>query len=355
MSNSMRMNNTGSRMMALACSALFVGAALAGNPDRAGSAGATQLLINPWARSNGWSLANTSTLEGAESMFGNVAGLAHVRKTELLFTNTDWLSGSGVKINAVGFGQKLGESGVIGITATTLSFGDIPVTTVDQPEGGLGTFSPTQANIGLSYAKAFSNSIYGGLLVRMVSQSIANVRTSGVCFDAGIQYVTGPTENVHFGISLKNVGPAMKFEGDGLAVQSILTGGTNTLTMEQRSAEFELPSMMNIGMAYDFHLSELNRITVAGNFTSNSFTRDQFILGVEYAFKKMLHIRGGYLYEKNVMDEELRETVFTGPSGGISLDFPFGQDKKSVFAIDYAYRATNPFSGVHSIGVRLSL
>ncbi len=355
MLNSMRMNITGARMIAGIGLALIAGGAMAGNPDRVGSAGATQLLVNPWARSNGWSLANTSTLRGAEGMFGNVAGLAHVRKTEVLFTSTRWLEGSGVKINAVGFGQKLGESGVIGLTASTFSFGDIPVTTVDQPEGGLGTFSPTQANIGLAYSKAFSNSIFGGLLVRVVSESIANVRTSGVCFDAGIQYVTGPTENIHFGIALKNVGPAMKFNGDGLAVQGLLVTGDHTLTLEQRSAQFELPSMMNIGAAYDFNISELHRFTLAGTFISNSFTKDQFVLGAEYAFKKMLHVRGGYLYEKDVTDNEQRETVFTGPSGGISLDFPFGSEKKSVIAIDYGYRATNPFSGVHSIGIRLSL
>ncbi|MCB0772108.1 MAG: PorV/PorQ family protein [Flavobacteriales bacterium] len=349
------MKNSIARMMAAASLALIAGGAWAGNPDRAGSAGATQLLINPWARSNGWSLANSATLRGAEGMFGNVAGLAHVRKTELLFTTTRWLEGSGVKINAVGFGQKLGESGVLGITATTLSFGEIPVTTVDQPEGGLGTFSPTQANIGLAYSKAFSNSIFGGLLVRVVSESISNVRTSGVCFDAGIQYVTGPTDNIHFGIALKNVGPAMRFEGDGFAVQGLLLASDDILTLEQRSAEFELPSMMNIGAAYDINISELHRVTVAGNFTSNSFTRDQFILGAEYAFKKMIHVRGGYLYEKNVGDKDLRETVFTGPSAGLSIDFPFGEEKQSAIALDYAYRATNPFSGVHSIGVRLSL
>ncbi len=351
----MRMNTIGARMMAAASMALLAGAAIAGNPNRAGSAGATQLLVNPWSRSSGWALANTATLAGAEAMFGNVAGLAHVRKTELAFSSTRWLEGSGVKVNAVGFGQKLGESGVLGLTATTLSFGDIPVTTIDQPEGGLGTFSPTQSNIGLAYSKAFSNSIFGGLLVRVVSESIANVRTSGVCFDAGIQYVTGPTENMHFGIALKNVGPAMHFSGDGLAVQGLLTGGDHNLTLEQRTADFELPSMMNIGAAYDFNISEIHRITVAGTFTSNSFTKDQFILGAEYAFRKMLHVRGGYLYEKNVADKELRETVFTGPSAGVSLDFPFGEEKKSAIAIDYAYRATNPFNGVHSIGVRLSL
>lgn len=336
--------------------ALMAGSVMAGNPDRAGSAGATQLLVNPWAKSNGWSLANTASISGVDGMFGNIAGMAKINKTELLFTTTRWLEGSGVKVNAIGLGQKVGASGVIGLSATMFSFGDLPVTTMDQPEGGLGTFSPTQSNIGLSYSKAFSNSIHGGMLVRVVSESIANVRTSGICFDAGIQYVTGPTDNVHFGIALKNVGPAMRFHGDGFAVQGLLVeGGDHSLSLEQRSAEFELPSMMNIGGAYDFNISELHRITAAGTFISNSFTKDQFAVGVEYAFKNMLQIRGGYLYEKDVTDSDKRETVFTGPSAGISLDFPFGDEKQSAIALDYSYRATHPFSGVHSIGVRVSL
>ena len=71
--------------------------ALAGNPDRAGSAGATQLLINPWARSAGWGLANTASVRGVEGMFGNIAGLARVKKTEVYFTSTRWLEGSGVR------------------------------------------------------------------------------------------------------------------------------------------------------------------------------------------------------------------------------------------------------------------
>lgn len=329
--------------------------AMAGNPDRAGSAGATQLLINPWARSGGWGLANTAKLRGVESMFGNVAGLARVKKTEIGFTSTNWLQGSDVRINSVGFGQKLGESGVLGLMYSGISYGEIPVTTVDQPAGGIGSFRPTSGNFGLAYAKEFSNSIYGGIVVRVASESIANVRSSGFCFDAGIHYVTGPTDNVHFGISLKNVGPPMRFSGDGLAVQGLLTGGSDQLTLQQRSERFELPSMMNIGVAYDWNMSELHRMTFAGNFVSNSFTQDQFILGLEYAFKKMIHLRGGYLYEKDITDDKLRQTVFTGPSAGISVDFPFGPEKGNTLALDYAYRATNPFDGIHQIGVRISL
>jgi len=329
--------------------------AMAGNPDRAGAAGATQLLINPWARSAGWGLANSASIRGVEAMYGNVVGLAMVNKTEVLFTNTRWLEGSGVKINSIGLGQKLGASGVLGLTATMMSFGEIDVRTYDSPEGGLGTFRPTMANIGLSYAKSFSNSIHGGILVRMVSESIANVRTSGVCFDAGIHYVTGPTDNVHFGIALKNVGPAMAFKGDGLAVQGLLVQGSDQLTLEQRSADFEIPSMLNIGAAYDLNMGEMHRVSFAATFTSNSFTKDQGVFGIEYAFKKIFHLRGGFLYEEGITSDTDRTTVFTGPSGGLSVDFPFGEEKKSSIALDYGYRTTNPFSGVHSIGIRIAM
>ena len=62
---------------------LAVGTALAGNPDRAGSAGASQLLINPWAASNGLAGINMASVRGLESTFNNVAGLAFVNRNEL--------------------------------------------------------------------------------------------------------------------------------------------------------------------------------------------------------------------------------------------------------------------------------
>jgi hypothetical protein len=329
--------------------------AWAGNPDRAGSAGATQLLINPWARSSGWGLANTASIRGVEAMFGNVAGLSYVRKTEVMFSNMQWLSGSGVTINSVGIGQKLGASGVLGISATSMSFGEIEVTTVEVPEGGRGTFRPNMANIGISYSKSFSSAIHGGLVVRTISESISNVRSSGICFDAGIQYVTGPLDNMHFGIALKNVGPAMQYSGDGLAVQGLLVSGSDQLTLEQRSARFEIPSLLNIAAAYDWHVNDMHRVTFASTFVSNSFTADQFVVGVEYAFRKMFHLRGGYLYEDGITSAAERNTVLTGPSAGLSIDFPFGEEKKSAISVDYGYRSTNPFSGIHSVGVRVSL
>ena len=50
--------------------------ATAGNKDRTGQAGASELLINPWAQSNGLFAINTSCVSGMEAMKCNVGGLA---------------------------------------------------------------------------------------------------------------------------------------------------------------------------------------------------------------------------------------------------------------------------------------
>ena len=92
-----------------------------------------------------------------------------------------------------------------------MSFGDIDITTADNPDGGLGTFSPNYFNIGIAYSKNFSNTISGGLVVKLVSEGISNVNATGVAIDAGVNYVTGDMRQMKFGITLRNVGPTMTF------------------------------------------------------------------------------------------------------------------------------------------------
>ena len=332
----------------------------AGNPDRAGEAGATELLINPWARSSGWGSAGSGCVRGLEALFLNVAGTAAVKKTEAGFSHTQYLKGSGISINTAGLAQKLGATGAVTIAISSFDFGDIERTTEDNPEGGMGTFSPQYLNLTLAYAKVFSNSIYGGLAIKMIDERIDNVGARGVALDAGIQYVTGSNDdhdNVKFGIVLKNVGSQMKYEGDGISRRVLVTPKnlpSYEMTVEQRTNSFEMPSLVNIGLSYDFALAKNHLLTAAANFTSNSFTNDQYSFGLEYGFMKRFLIRGAYTYEEDITDDLLTTTAFTGPSAGVSFDIPFGKSGKS-FSIDYSYRATNPFDGTHSFGARVSL
>jgi hypothetical protein len=296
----------------------------------------------------------------------NIAGMAFVQKTEVLFSNTQWLVGSGIMLNSAGVAQKIGEAGVLGVAVSAMSFGEIEKTTAELPGGGIGTFSPTLLNIGVSYAKSFSNSIHAGATVRVISESIDNLRATGIAFDVGIQYVTTlgdrkkakNKDNLSIGMSLKNVGPPLKMKGDGLSVRGNIPSTGNSLTLEYRSAKYELPSLLNIGLAYHWRTENLNHeISLAGTFTSNSFSKDEMAFGLEYKFRKLFALRGGYVIRNMGGAADVAKSALTGPTAGASVDFGLSKKEGSTtrLGIDYSYRHTNPFNGIHSIGLSFKL
>lgn len=337
--------------------------ALAGNEDRVGSNGASELLINPWARSLAWGDAGVACVNGLEATYTNVAGLAFTDKSQIKFNYSRWMGDAGININAAGIAQRVSEKDVISVSLMAMSFGDIQITTVDLPEGGIGTFSPRYLNFTVGYAREFSSRIYGGIAFKVINQNIANLRATGVAIDAGIRYVAGKKNQLKFGIALKNVGPKMRFRGDGLAYQvNYGTGGSATL--EQRTAQFEMPSLLNIGMSYDFlfgdHSEEAkikNKLTLAAAFTANSFSNDQYKVGLNYGFaseKAAFNIMAGYVMEKSIFNKEERSNSLTGLTAGASVDVLLGK-KKTALGIEYAMRLSNPFGVLHTFGATISL
>ena len=329
---------------------------LAGNEQRSGQAGATELLINPWARSSGWGSINIANVSGLEATYLNVAGLTGTSNTELIFSSTNWFSD--ININAFGFAKSLDNQTVIGLSVMSMAFGEIEITTTEQPEGTGAFYSPSYINIGFSYAKKFTDNISCGSTVKMISESISDLKASGVAIDAGVQYVTGDKRQIKFGIVLKNVGPKMQYSGDGNDVRNENTtshGQNYAMTYDLRVESFEIPSSLNIGASYDFTLDSEHSVTLASSFTSNSFSKDQFGLGFEYNYKSLFMLRSGYVYEEGINKEfnRGRSTAFTGLNFGLSFEIPLSND--SSFGLDYSYRMSNPLSSPNSIGVRLAL
>lgn len=329
--------------------------AQAGNPDRQGEAGAYELLLNPWGRSTGLHSMTTAYIKGVEAIRLNVAGLANINQTEVSLGRSTYLQGTGIYLNAAGFGQRIGKSGVLGMSIMSVDFGDIPVTTTSQPEGTGGTFSPSFFNLGLSYAHLFENKVSVGATLRVVSEATANVSAQGVAIDAGIQYVTGELDNIRLGISLRNIGTPMRFSGEGLSFVGESPNGSAQITINQRAARYELPSVLNIGGSYDFIFDAMNKLTIAANFTSNSFSRDQIGGGLEYSFKDMFMVRGGYKYELGSTAGAIDAPVYTGLAAGATLEVPLKKETDRKFGIDYSYRTSNPWGGSHNLGIRVSL
>jgi hypothetical protein len=195
-----------------------------------------------------------------------------------------------------------------------------------------------------------------------------------MAIDAGIRYVTGERDQIKFGIALKNVGPVMHYKGDGLAQQVNYLSSGFTASLEERSASFEMPSLLSIGGSYDFLLggpkskpaigtstasssTAQHKLTLALGFTANSFSYDQFRLGLDYgmiADKVAFNLRGGFVYEKYILSAENRSNALVGPTAGFSLDALVGQNKTAL-GIEYCARFAGIFGIIHTIGATIDL
>jgi outer membrane protein OmpA-like peptidoglycan-associated protein len=364
-------------LISLSLLAITAETVFAGNPDRRGEAGAVELNMNGYARSAGlWNL-NCAGIKGLEAERLNPAGLAYLRKVEIIAAYSSWLTGSGVNLIQAGIGYRI-KSNAIALSVNSLSFGAIEKTTTLNPEGGLGTFKPTFLNIGLSYAKNFSlgttkkmgaNVITGGISLRLITEGIQNVNATGFGFDCGLQYTTGLKENVHFGVSLRNVGTPMRFKGDGFTYNGIAEANYN-LSYDRKSNKFELPTQLNIGLAYDAYFGakietepgkykQNYRLTPTAQFTANAFGNDNYGAGLEFSLREIFMLRAAYRMESGIFKQATRVTAYNGFAAGLSFNVPFKKDGTgSSLGLDYGFRMTagnTNFQHTHTVGIRFNL
>ena len=332
-------------------SIFIFGSATAGNPDRQGEAGAYELLMNPWARSSGVNGLNCSNVKGVEAMFINPAGLYSSNKTQVALSHTRWLVPSGINMNAFGIAQKVGKRGALGIGLCSVGFGDIPVTTTENPEGTGATYSPTFFNVSVGYAHNFADKVTVAIQLKGISEAIQDVSAFGFGIDAGVQYSGGEENQFKLGIAVRNIGGPMRYNGEGVATQLQSISGHN-LTYDVRINRFELPSLLHIGTSYDLNYGEMISVTPMVNFTSNSFGRDELGIGAEARITDYFMVRASYKLELGKSDG-LENSAYTGFSAGASLMAPLKKKSDSRFGVDYAYRPTSPFQGTHNIGIRL--
>lgn len=337
----------------------------AGNPDRAAGAGGTQLLLNPYARSAGMMNANTASLRGGDAMLFNIGGLAYTEKTDIMVSQMVYLQGTGVFMNNISLAQSLGGGNVLGISASSMDFGQIPITTEALPDGNQGTFAPQYLNFALAYSKKFSNSISGGILFRYMTEGVSNVRAGGLCFDAGVQYQTAlnpkdkiKKEDFRFGISVRNIGADATYAGPGLSFRSInpATGADRRALYGSQS--FNLPALVHIGASYDMRLDQndeyyYHRLTASGNFNYNAFSDNVTSVGVEYAYRESFMVRGGYGFQPNNNGSDY-SSVYYGVAGGMTIQMPISKNG-TVLGLDYAYAPTRVFNGNHNITLRLMI
>ena len=331
-------------LLAVGFMAMSVMDARAGDKKRRGTAGSEQLLIPVTARTASLGTGFASGVVnagGLEGLFANPATLTLNGGTNAMFSRMQYVAD--IDVNFVGFAQRIGTNQVA-FTISSWNFGDIPLQTELAPEVSDVTWTAGYTTVAGSYAREFTDRISAGVTIKLVNERIDDMSSNGLAFDAGMTYIVGES-GLRFGVSLNNFGPARKFGGTGLNRNAILPNADYTLMIE--GADYELPSLLNFGVAYTREVAESAVITLMSNFRSNSFANDQYSLGAELGLKNIVFLRGGYMLE-----DDMDLTMWNGANlgAGLNLDFS-GLNLK----VDYAYRSTDLFDSVNVITASITL
>lgn len=338
----------------------------AGNKDRSGQAGATELMLNPFGRSSGMFALNGSQVNGVEALKLNMAGLATTNGTEISLAHTRYLSGTGMSISNLGIAYNLNGDNTIGVNVMSFSPGEIVITQASQVGADLGTFKPSFINATIGLGHKFSENMSAGIGMTYINEAISNIRASAMAMEGGVQYTNGRRNNLHIGISLRNVGTNIRFGGDGLSFLGHGPDFTTVMTVQSRSEKASLPSQLNLAAAYDFYLDEpktmdkekampKHRLTPMFSFISNSFSADWIGLGCEYGYKEKFMFRAAYRYETDIFSKTNTTTLYSGLAAGISFVTKLKSGDGPNLIFDYGYKPTRFSSGVHTLGIRLAL
>ncbi len=321
--------------------ALFVSAATvyAGSENRRGTAGAVELLIPVGSRGSALAGAVGPMVTGVEAIYWNPAGMVRGLNSgsgvEAMFSSLNYLAD--IQLNYFAIAANLGDAGALGLSLRTLDFGEIPVTTVQNPEGTGATFKPNYITLGLTYSRAFTDRIHGGVTAKFVSEKVVRTTASGIALDFGVQYVS--SIGLKLGVALKNLGPEMKFDGEDMETFVPLPGqepGSRNRAVRLNGGSFELPSTLEIGLGYDYNFADQNAVTLMGNFQNSNVGADEIRFGLEYAWNNQLFVRGGYMR----LGQKNEDNIY-GPSFGAGVSLPVGG---TTIGFDYAYRAADFFS-----------
>jgi hypothetical protein len=320
--------------MSLILLLMFSVTVFAGSEARIGTAGAQELLIPVGARGIALSGANVADIHGTEAIYWNPAGLSTGRRTEAMFSYMNWIAD--IKMTYIAVGANVGRAGALGFTIRTLDIGDIELTTTDQPDGTGEYFSPTFLVIGATYSKMMTDRIAFGVTMNLINESVRQLKATGLAFDFGVQY-RNLVPGLNFGLALKHLGPDMSFDGEDLEyfVDTGAEPGSKARPARLTLASFDLPVTFELGLGYNYNFTEEHSLNAYANFRNFNLGNDQYMGGLEYKFKSLFSLRGGYLGTQNNDDN-----IF-GPTVGAGIQASLGGNTSIMF--DYAYRAVDYF------------
>ncbi len=264
------------------------------NVTKTGTVAAPFLSIGAGSRAEAMGGAFVATADDASALYWNPAGIARIKRPELITSHSEWLAG--MSFDYAGVVIPLGNRGSVGASFTSLSSGDMEVRTVEQPDGTGELFSALDIAIQFSGAVNLTDRFSIGFNGKYINQKIWKESASAFALDIGTLFTTG-FRGLRIGATLSNFGNDMKLEGNDLLVYHDVSatkyGNNDQVPAELQTEAWPLPLNFQIGVAMEVLQTEDMRVTVAADAMHPSDNTESINMGAECAYSEFVFLRGG--------------------------------------------------------------
>lgn len=299
----------------------------ANGQNKVGTTAAAFLGIGTDARGLAMGSAHVAVAEGPSALYWNPAGAAGSPANAVQVSSADWFIDTSFQNAAATL--NIG-GGTLGLNIMALQYGEFEVTTISNPEGTGEIFEPSDLSVGLSFARALTDRFSAGATVKSVRQKIWNESANGVALDLGVQF-RSDFQNLRIGMSMLNFGSDMKLAGNDLRqaidIEPDQNGNNPNLAANLEVDSWPMPLTFRVGVAVDALASDSQRLTLVVDALHPNDNSESANIGVEYAFRKLLYLRGGY---RQAFSE------ITG-DGGLAGGFGIGYDLTSRVRASFDY------------------
>ena len=304
---------------------------------------ANWLKLETGTRAIGMGGAYVAMGTGVSGVPYNPASIAFINDKDGFFSQTQYVAD--ITYNVLGFAQNMNQEGTdfIGVHIFSLNSGPMDVTTTIFPDGTGESFDFTGLCIRASYARRLTDRLRIGVTGKYIREQIYTTHMQTFAFDIGSNFDTG-IYGFTFGMSISNLGPEAKFQGEGTYVQVPDTLDV-TGQLQRITEPFPLPMTLRIGVSNnivgpesELVSSDNHRLTVAVDAINPIDYVLYGTIGMEYAWKEMLYARAGFRMG--------HDTAKWSLGGGFRVN---GEGYK--IGLDYAYVNYDVLDFTHQFGI----
>lgn len=298
--------------------------------SKTGSTAAPFLNIAVGSRAISMGGAFVATADDVSSLYWNPAGAARMNTNSAMFTHTRWFAD--ISYEWAGAAINMGNLGMMGLSITYLDYGDMEVTTLQEPDGTGQTFSAHDMAIALSYGKNLTDRFSIGGSAKYVEQKIKNTSANAVAFDVGVLFLSN-IYGLRIGASITNFGSDMKLSGKDLLVahdvDPNIEGNNDQILADLRTDEFPLPLTFKVGLGMDVVKTKNHKVAFGVDALHPKDNAEYLNIGGEYLFHDMIALRAGY---KSLFLDNSEE----GLTLGFGIGYNFAPNLR--LQLDYAYQ-----------------